>query len=333
MLDPIPRGKNRYTRRQWLETAGAAAIGTTWASRLLAAEPAEDKQVEKPALPMQIGLLLGTISRPTFEARLDALKEAGLDVMQVSLGCLGGPDMPDEISAELSARICREAAKRGITVAAVQGTFNMSHPDAEQRRAGLRRLKVLAAACAAMGTAKVHLCSGTRDRDNMWRRHAENDTPEAWRDMLATMREAADIAKESKVVLAFEPEVNNVVDSAQKARRLLDEVRSPHLKVTIDAANIFHAGELPRMREILDKAFELLGKNIVLAHAKDLTRDGDAGHEAAGRGKLDYDRYLALLYSSGYRGPLLLHGLSESQIRPCAAFLREKLARIGPNSR
>ena len=204
----------------------------------------------------------------------------------------------------------------------------MSHPDAEQRRAGLRRLKVLCGACAAMGTSKVHLCTGTRDRDNMWRRHAENDTPEAWRDMLATMREAADIAKQAKVVLAFEPEVNNVVDSAQKARRLLDEVRSPHLKVTIDPANIFHAGELPRMREILDKAFELLGKDIVLAHAKDLSRDGDAGHEAAGRGKLDYDRYLALLHAAGYRGPLLLHGLSEAQIRPCAAFLREKLLRL-----
>jgi sugar phosphate isomerase/epimerase len=52
-----------------------------------------------------------------------------------------------------------------------------------------------------------------------------------------------------------------------------------------------------------------------------------AGHEAAGHGKLDYDRYLSLLYAYGFRGPLLLHGLSEAQVPGCVAFLRDKLAR------
>jgi sugar phosphate isomerase/epimerase len=237
--------------------------------------------------------------------------------------------MPDNIPPELPTRIRREAAARGIPIAAVQGTFNMSHPDGEHRRTGLRRLQVLAEACAPMGTSIIHLCTGTRDRDNMWRRHPENDSPGAWRDMTACMREAADIARRAGVVLAFEPEVNNVVDSARKARRLLDELGSPHLKVTIDPANIFHAGELPRMNEILDEAFALLGKDIMLAHAKDLDRDGDAGHKAAGQGKLDYDRYLGLLRACGFKGPLLLHGLSEAQVPGCVAFLREKLARVG----
>ena len=142
------------------------------------------------------------------------------------------------------------------------------------------------------------------------------------------MREAADIARQAGVVLAFEPEVNNVVDSATKARRLMDEIGSPHLKVTIDPANIFHTGELPRMREILDEAFALVGKDIVLAHAKDLDHDGDAGHKAAGEGKLDYDRYVSLLHACGFKGPLLLHGLSEAQVPRCVAFLREKLALV-----
>jgi sugar phosphate isomerase/epimerase len=215
----------------------------------------------------------------------------------------------------------------------VQGTFNMSHPDAEHRRAGLRRLGVLAAACEQLATSKIHLCTGTRDRENMWRRHGDNDSPEAWRDMAACVREAAEIAKKANVVLAFEPEVNNVVDSAKKARRLLDEIGSPHLKVTIDAANIFPTGELARMSEVLDEAFALLGKDIALAHAKDLSRDGDAGHEPAGHGKLDYDRYLSLLHNCGFKGPLLLHGLSAAQVPGCVAFLREKLARVAAAGR
>ncbi len=108
----------------------------------------------------------------------------------------------------------------------------------------------------------------------------------------------------------------------------MDEIGSPHLKVTMDAANIFHAGELARMRDVLDQAFALVGRDIVLAHAKDLSHDGDAGHEAAGQGKLDYDHYIALLRAYGFQGPILLHGLTEAQVPGCVAFLRNKLSRI-----
>ena len=204
----------------------------------------------------------------------------------------------------------------------------MSHPEAEHRRAGLRQLRVLAEACRPLGTSKIHICTGTRDRQDMWRRHADNNSPQAWHDLTACVREAVAIAKQADVVLAFEPEVNNVVDSAKKARRLLDEIGSPHLKVTMDAANLFHAGELAHMSEVLDQAFALLGKDIVLAHAKDLSHDGDAGHEPAGHGKLDYQRDLSLLHASGFKGPLLLHGLSAAQVPGCVAFLREKMAHV-----
>ena len=328
MFHAIPESGNLWTRRHWLKAAGALTVGATCAPTLqAAAEP------DNPPVPlMQIGILMGTFARPTLEARLDAVKACGLDCVQLSMGCAGLPMMPDEIPPELVTRIRREADARGITIASLEGTFNMSHPDADHRRAGLRRLRVLAAVCQPLGTSKIHLCTGTRDPSNMWRRHADNDSPEAWRDMVSCVREATDIARQAGVILAFEPEVNNVVDSAKKARRLMDEIGSPHLKVTMDAANIFHAGELARMSEVLDQAFALIGKDIVLAHAKDLSRDGDAGHEAAGHGKLDYDRYLSLLHAYGFRGPLLLHGLTEAQVPGCVAFLRDKLARVAAAS-
>ncbi len=317
------KGRQRLNRREFLKQATRAsvfALGVTGPRSLLAATQ------PNPSAAIQIGILLGTFGTGTLEARLDAVKACGLDCAQVSLACTGLSDMPDAIPVEMSSRIRREAAARGITIASVQGTFNMSHPDPEHRRVGLRRLRVIAEACPQLGTSKIHLCTGTRDRGSMWRRHPDNDSPEAWRDMAACVREATEIARQTRVVLAFEPEVNNVVDSAQKARRLLDEIASPYLKVTIDPANLFHAGELPRMGEILDEAFALVGKDIVLAHAKDLDHDGDAGHLAAGQGKLDYDRYLSLLHRYRFQGALLLHGLSVAQVPGCVAFLRQKLA-------
>ena len=276
---------------------------------------------------MKIGILSKIFARPTVEAVFDAVAAAGLECVQFNMESAGGPPMPDEIPVELAQRSRSAAAARGIAIASVQGTFNMSHPDAEFRRTGMRRLRGIAAACRHLGTSIIAVCLGTRDRDDMWRYHADNGSPEAWREMIGSVREAVEIARQAGLTLAFEPEVTNVVDSAQQARRLLDEIAAPQLKVTMDAANLFHAGELPRMAEVLDNAFALVGPDLVLAHAKDISQDGEAGHEPAGHGRLDYDRYLGLLHKYGFDGPLLLHGLPESDVPGCVAFLREKLAR------
>jgi sugar phosphate isomerase/epimerase len=312
------------SRRDFLCVAGAIAAGTTCGQ-----SPAKAAEPWSPP----IGILLATtFTTGTLEARLDAAKAYGLACAQVGMECANLPAMPDQIPPELPGRMRREAAARGIVIASVQGTFNMCHPDVAHRQTGLRRLRVLAEAGPQMGTTSIHVCTGTRDPNSMWRGHPDNSSPQSWRDMSDCVREATDIARQAKVVLAFEPEVNNVVDSARKARRLLDEIGSPHLKVTIDPANIFHAGELPRMKEMLDEAFALVGKDIVLAHAKDLDHDGDAGHKAAGQGVLDYERYLGLLRTYGFKGPLLLHGLSAEQVPGCMAFLRAKLALLPPTA-
>jgi sugar phosphate isomerase/epimerase len=275
---------------------------------------------------MRLGIFARTFTRPTLEATLDAVRVHGLDCVQFNMACAGLGAMPERIDEEECRRIRHAVGERAITLAAVSGTFNMIHPEPRRRQDGLRRLRALAEACPQIGTSVITLCTGTRDPEDMWRRHPDNDTAAAWHDLLAVMREAVGIAEEANVALAFEPEVSNVIDTAWKARRLLDEVGSPRLGVVMDGANLFHAGELPRMRDILDEAFALLGRDIVLAHAKDLSRDGEAGHEAAGEGLLDYDRYLALLRGACYAGPLILHGLREDQVDGCVAFLRGKLA-------
>ncbi len=206
---------------------------------------------------MKIGLLSKVFTRSSLEEVLDAIAEAELECMQFNLESAGLIPMPDEIPAGLPSRVRDAAAERGIGIASIQGTFNMSHPDAEFRRAGLQRLRAILSSCAEFGTSVVAICIGTRNRENMWGHHSDNNTPEAWRDMTSCIGEALRMAADAGVTLAMEPEVTNIVDSAAKARRLMDEMNSPHLKVTMDGANLFHAGELPRMAEVLDAAFHL----------------------------------------------------------------------------
>jgi len=202
----------------------------------------------------------------------------------------------------------------------------MVGPDEARRRANLGHLRRLIELCDVLGTSVVTLCTGSRE-EIMWRQHPENDSGSAWDDLVGIAKEAARTAEEHNVVLAFEPEVNNVVNSTPKARRLLDDVGSPALKVLMDPANIFKAGELADMPDKLGEAFALLGKDIALAHAKDLDRDGEAGHLGAGHGVMDYSLYLSLLQKSGFDGVLVLHqlrGLSDPEIRSCFSYVRDK---------
>jgi sugar phosphate isomerase/epimerase len=274
---------------------------------------------------MHIGIFARTFSRPTLGELLQAIAQCGVGSVQFNFSCVNLPTLPEQINATLAEQIRREFMARELKLAAVSGTFNMIHPDVRVREDGLRRFRELVGACARMGAPVITLCTGTRDSENMWQRHPHNDLPEAWRDLLASLSEALAVAEDNRITLGVEPEPNNVVTSARKARRLLDELKSPRLKIVMDAANLIQGEDVPRMRETLNEAFDLLGGDIVIAHAKDIQMAGEPRHVAAGKGFLDYDHYLSLLNACGFAGPLILHELQESEVAGSVAFLRGKL--------
>jgi sugar phosphate isomerase/epimerase len=272
-----------------------------------------------------LGIFAKTFPRPTPEANLDAVRGHGLGVVQYNLACAGLPSLPERVEPGLALRIGAAAASRRVALAAVSGTFNMIDPVPERRDTGMRRLARLAGACAELGTKVITLCTGTRDPDDMWRGHPANGRPDAWADLLRAMEQALTIAEYHDLWLAVEPETANAVDSPVKARRLLDELGSPRLKIIIDPANLFHAEDLPRQRAILNAAFDLLGPDVVLAHAKDVrVVNGAVHHVPAGTGVLDYPHYLGLLRHLPV--PLIVHGLAEAEVGKALAFLRGALA-------
>lgn len=275
---------------------------------------------------MELGIFAKTFARPSLEATLDAVAEHGLTCIQFNMACAGLPPLPDRIEDGLCDRIAGALAARRLRMAAVSGTFNMIDPDEAKRWDGLRRLRVLASACRGMGTSVITLCTGTRDPDNMWRRHPENDSAAAWGDLVGALRPALEFAEEFDVTLAFEPETANVIDSARKARRLLDELASPRLKVVLDPINLPGADHLPHTGEILEEAFALCGQDVVIAHGKDKRPEAGEAPVAIGAGVLDLDRYVRLLPQLNGNVPLIIHGVDESQVAQSVALVRSKLA-------
>ncbi len=217
---------------------------------------------------MHLGIMAKTFPRPTFEATLDAIADRGLTHVQFNMSCTGLLTLPERVDENHSVRIARSFRERGLTMAAISGTFNLCDPDPARLAENLRRLDSLTAACRWLDTRIITLCTGTRDTDDLWKWHPENVRRSAWDSLVESMREAVRIADRNEVTLAFEPERHNVVNSVARARMLLDQIGSPWLKLILDPANLLREGELERCEEILDEAFDWLGPEIVLAHAK-----------------------------------------------------------------
>jgi sugar phosphate isomerase/epimerase len=276
---------------------------------------------------VRLGIFAKTFAGNSPGEVLPAAAAAGFSAVQYNMACSGLPSMPDHIPASVAQDVGESAAKSGVSIAALSGTWNMIHPDPAVRSKGHDRLAKLAAAAGAMKTNLITLCTGTRDPEDQWRDHRENRSAAAWKDLLASMEIAIGIAEEYDIYLGVEPELANVINSAPSARRLLDELKSPRLKIILDPANLFETATQEEQRRLVAEAVDLLADSIVMGHAKDRSIAG--GFTAAGRGVLDYPHYIACLRRIQFDGTIVTHGLAASDASGVASFLRTQLETAG----
>lgn len=234
-------------------------------------------------------------------------------------------EIPGSVSADALNAIRRASRDTGVPIGAVNGTWNMAHPDGDVREEGLRRFEGFLDAVSALDCGIVSLCSGSRSRESLWRYNPATALPDAWDDMLSSMRRAAVMAERRGITLAIETEASNVIDTPEKARRIMDEVGSPSLKMILDAANLFHKGEAhpANVRPALERAMNSFGEDIVLAHGKDIRESDGIDFCGTGFGIVDFPYMLDLLHDAGYSGDMMLHGIyNEADMPGCLAFMR-----------
>jgi sugar phosphate isomerase/epimerase len=273
---------------------------------------------------MQIGIFAKTFPGSDPDSVFGAVKAAGFSTIQHNWSCSGLASVPETIPDYAQADVVRAADKHGLEMAAVSGTVNLVHPDLAVRQQDIDNLKTVIRSAPSIGAPVVTLCTGSRNADDQWADHPDNQSDEAWFDLLAAMEQLLPVAEEAGVKLGVEPELANVINSAEAAKRLIDEVQSEAITVVFDPANLFEIASLDEQQHIIAEALERLAGHIGMAHAKDRTEDG--GFTAAGQGVLDYPFFLNGLRTVGFNGPLITHGLSAQEAPGVAAFLAEQLA-------
>lgn len=261
---------------------------------------------------MQPAIFDTVFPRPTFAERMLAIADAGFAAIQLDFATVGLGSMPVSIPDATIETIRTGVAAADLEIAAIGGTWNMIHPDPTTRGEGIASLRAIAASCAALGTGIVTLSTGTRNAENMWRRHPGNDTSGAWSDLLEAMTTALAIADEHDILLAFEPEPANVAKNPAKARELLETMAHPRLRICFDAANIA-ASDLTRdPLAVIVEGIDLLGPEIVIAHGKDLDTSGEFC--PTGTGIVPWHETMTALTAAGFDGAMVMHSLHETDV-------------------
>jgi sugar phosphate isomerase/epimerase len=276
---------------------------------------------------MELGIFSRTYQPIGIDRIFARIAQDGFQTIQFNFSSAGLPSLPKEWPEGPVTGVMASAAENGLTICALSGTYNMAHPDVARRQADRIGFTHVVRAAQRMQVPLVTLCTGTRDATDMWKAHPDNGSPEAWVALRGELDFALELAERHGVALGVEPEHGNVIATARHARRLLDEVKTPRLKIVMDAANLLPPESQARQREVVAEAVTLLGAELALVHTKDVSPTGEA--VAAGRGVVDFHDFLRAIISADYRGPLVSHNFPEQEAAYVSGFLRRVLDEIG----
>ncbi|HET6440337.1 MAG TPA: TIM barrel protein, partial [Anaeromyxobacter sp.] len=132
---------------------------------------------------MKLGVFAKTFAGTAPREVLGAARRAGYEAVQYNWACSGLGPLPDRIPEREAVAVGLAAAGTGIEVVALSTTYNMVHPDLARRLAGRRALAASAGAARAAGAKLLTVCTGSRDPEDQWRRHPDNGSPGAFKDL------------------------------------------------------------------------------------------------------------------------------------------------------
>ncbi len=228
---------------------------------------------------------------------LARLRVPGLDLRGVD-----GRNVLDLSDLDLK-RVVDSCAKKGLHVQAIASPVNKVklEPGALERESAKLRLAIGAA--KVCGTRRIRIFSPETSDANA---------------ALDWMREHVKMAQEADVMLIHENDAKFWGAYPDDAKRLMEEIQSPHLRFAFDFANTVLLGYRP-----LKNWFPWIVPYLDTLHIKDAIQSAGSV-VVAGRGEGQIKETLEFLLSQGWSGPLTLEP-HLSAVGPFGGFSGESL--------
>ncbi len=259
-----------------------------------------------------------------------AVREKNLDGVQlVAYKCT--EDIKYEKGAITRARA--EALGKGIKseggeIPLIGAYFNPVHPNEEKIAKGIDVFRDYLAVASTIGCSYVGSETGSYNGDP-WIYHPMNHSDEALERVISTFASLADYAAECGVNIAMEGAFGHVCHTPERLDLAIKSIGRDNIRIIFDLYNYLDISNVDSAYDILERGLRIFGNRILLFHVKDFTiEDGRLRQCGVGRGILDYDRIINMIYSSNPDAILVLEGTVGEDIDYAVSYIREKINKM-----
>jgi len=230
-----------------------------------------------------------------------------------------------DVSSLTPAR-CREIAAvyrdAGLVIHSIGVYTNLIHPDAAEIQANLAYFEAMMEIGGHMGVRTfINEAGHYHDAKSPAPSVPIEFQDEVWPRMIATGRQLIALAEKHDAKVLLEPFYRGFLASAKRLRLFVEELNSPRVRVLLDPANLIELNDL-------DEMFQQLAPLTDCLHAKDRKLHTDRG-VAAGKGDLDYKRFVTLAAKHTPAAPLILEYVGSKDYLDARAVLRGALQAAG----
>lgn len=238
---------------------------------------------------MNIGVRLHDVKGEGLENRLSTARAQGFTCVHLALHkVLGKTYMEPENLTEAFGKKVRSALDANDMRLAVLGCYlNLAHPDPAALKAIQEKYFAHLSLLQSLGEGVLGTETGAPNAQYAFEpaSHGEKALTAFIEGLAPVVRRAEALG----LIVAIEPVYKHIVFDARRARKVLDALRSPALKIILDPVNLLNADNAGRHQAIIREAAELLSGDIAALHVKDFILEGGALKSvAAGEGLADW---------------------------------------------
>lgn len=245
---------------------------------------------------LNLGMRLHDAPQMPLEERLEYIRKQGFGCAHVALGrVLPEGDFTDgALTPGMAMEMKRLFREKEIDFAVLGCYLNLATPDQQELVRTRKRYEAHIRFAAQAGCGVVGTETGAPNTTYTF--VPECHTEESLELFIKNFRPVVEYAEKMGVLIAIEPVFVHIVNTPERARRVLDEIASPNLRIIFDPVNLLDISNYEDRGKIIHEALELLGDEIAVLHMKDFNvDDGKLVGCAAGNGLMDYREILAFM--------------------------------------
>ena len=242
---------------------------------------------------MQFGIRLHDAVNAPLDERLKAVREQGFECVHLALSKVISENPVDEnaLTPGYAMYLRRLFDKHGLDIAVLGCYLNLANPDSEKLKAIQNKYMANIRFAAHLGAGVVGTETGAPNLEYKFEEACHSE--ESLQIFIKNLRPVVKYAEQMGVLVAIEPVASHIVYSPARARRMLDEIASPNLRIILDPVNLLEVYNYEKQDEIFDEAIGLLGGDVAVLHVKDFqVKNGKIVAVPVGQGMCHWERVI-----------------------------------------